>query len=89
MAGMTNFSPDKSTSAVKNTAEVNFVKKQNNIYSTELPMGFGAALMQNSGAMQYFTGLDERRQREILEATHFIESKQEMKNFVANLASFS
>ena len=64
------------------------MKDQSNIYS-ELPMGFGAALMQNSGAMQYFTGLDERRQREIIDATHFIESKQEMKNFVANLASFS
>ncbi|MDD6188950.1 MAG: hypothetical protein PUB32_05155 [Clostridiales bacterium] len=63
------------------------MSKQNNVYN-ELPMGFGAALMQNYGAMQYFTGLDERRQREILEATHFIESKQEMKNFVANLASF-
>lgn len=64
------------------------MKKENNIYS-ELPMGFGAALMRNSAAMQYFTGLDERKQREILEATHFIESKQEMKNFVANLASFN
>ena len=64
------------------------MKNSNHIYS-DLPMGFGAALMQNSGAMKYFTGIDEHRQREILEATHFIESKQEMKNFVANLASFN
>lgn len=62
--------------------------KQNHIYNNDLPMGFGSALMQNSGAMQYFTGLDERHQREIIEATRYIESKQEMKNFVANLAGF-
>ena len=54
----------------------------------ELPMGFGAALMRNSAAMQYFNGLDERKQREIIDATRYIESKQEMKNFVSNLAGF-
>lgn len=65
------------------------MKNQNNFYNRELPMGFGSALMQNSAAMQYFTALDEQRQREIIKATQFIESKQEMKNFVANLAGFN
>ena len=55
---------------------------------SELPMGFGMALIHNSNAMNYFTGLDEKKQKEILETAHFIESKQEMKSFVANLASF-
>ena len=55
---------------------------------SELPMGFGMALVHNSGAMNYFTGLDEKKQKEILETAYSIESKQEMKNFVANLASF-
>ncbi len=68
-----------------------YMKKQSyfygDVYSGELPMGFGTALAKNAGALQYFNSLDQRRQNEILEATHFIESKQEMKNFVANLAS--
>lgn len=58
-------------------------------YFADLPMGFGAALLGNSAAMNYFTGLDARRQREILEASRQIESKGEMKAFVANLASFT
>ena len=57
-------------------------------YFADLPMGFGAALLGNSAAMKTFTGLDARRQREILEASREIESKAEMKAFVANLASF-
>lgn len=63
------------------------MKNNGHVYN-ELPMGFGAALMRNSAAMQYFNDLDERKQREIIEATRFIESKQEMKNFVSNLAGF-
>ena len=63
------------------------MKNNNHVYS-ELPMGFGAALMRNSAAMQYFTNLNESKQKEIIEATRYIESKQEMKNFVSNLAGF-
>lgn len=65
------------------------MKNQGNIYSADLSMGFGAALVQNPAAMQYFSTLDERRQREIIKATKFIESKREMKNFVANLVGFN
>lgn len=64
------------------------MKSSHNTFS-DLPMGFGAALMQNANAMNYFTSLNDRRQKEIIEATHFIETKQEMKSFVANLASFN
>ena len=48
----------------------------------------GIALLNNSGAMDYFMSLNDKKQRNILQAANFIETKQEMKNFIANLAGF-
>jgi hypothetical protein len=52
----------------------------------ELPMGFGMALMQNQAAAQYFHSLSEQERRRILEETHQIASKEDMRAFVDHLA---
>ena len=53
----------------------------------DLPMGFGIALLQNQEAAQYFETLTAQERALILEKTHNIRSKQEMKQFVSNLKS--
>lgn len=52
----------------------------------DLPLGLGMALAQNSNAMKYFASLTEDNQREIIEQTHKINSKNEMHLFVQSLA---
>ena len=51
----------------------------------ELPLGFGVALLQNQEAAQYFETLTAQERALIVEKTHSIQSKQEMKQFVNNL----
>ena len=51
----------------------------------ELPMGFGMALAQYPQAMAYFSELSPDRQRDLIEHTHTINSKDEMKAFVRSL----
>ena len=59
----------------------------NYLNSDEIPMGLGMALAQNVEAMAYFTNLSKERQKQIINYTHQIKSKQEMKQFVQNLNS--
>jgi len=49
---------------------------------TDLPMGFGMALLQNEKAMHRFNAMSKMQQKEILAQTEFIQSKQEMAIFV-------
>lgn len=51
----------------------------------DLPMGFGMALFQDQAAAAYFAGLPEPERRAILNQTHAIHSKQEMRAFVHDL----
>ena len=52
---------------------------------SELPMGFGMALVQNQSSLKYFEGLDSNEKQAVINKTHSINSKQEMKSFVDNL----
>lgn len=52
---------------------------------TELPMGFGMALLQNKEAQQVYDGLPLNLQMEILNGTHGIRSKSEMQRYVAEI----
>lgn len=52
----------------------------------DLPMGFGMALMQNEAAFQKFSEMPETQQKKVLEQTHSIKSKEEMKSFVNGLS---
>lgn len=52
---------------------------------SELPMGFGMALMQDPQAMEWFSALSAAGQQAILERTHSIRSKEEMRAFVSQM----
>lgn len=55
----------------------------------EIPMGLGMALAQNDKAMERFTSLSPEERRKIIDHTHDIHSKQEMRQYVDNLFSGS
>lgn len=57
----------------------------NMINSSEIPMGFGMALAQNLPAMERFSHLPPALQHEIIEHTHQIRSKEEMRQYVDSL----
>ena len=51
----------------------------------ELPLGFSMALAKNKAAMECFSALSEQQQKETIERTHQIQSKQEMQDFVQSI----
>lgn len=51
----------------------------------DLPVGFGMALMQNERAMAKFHSMSESERKAILEKTHGINSKAEMRRLVESL----
>lgn len=51
----------------------------------ELPMGFGMALTQDLTAMHHFAHLSPDQQRDLIDQTHRITSKEEMRSFVSGL----
>jgi len=52
---------------------------------TDIPLGFGMALAQNPPAMEKFSGLSEEEKRKIIDGTHAVNSKTEMKKYVADI----
>lgn len=54
---------------------------------TELPLGFGMALAQNTRAMTAFAALSETQKQAILQKAHGVQSKQEMHARVNSLAN--
>lgn len=53
----------------------------------DLPMGFGMALAQNKAAMKQFDSLSEVQKQAIIQRTHSVSSKQEMRQLVASLCN--
>lgn len=51
----------------------------------DLPMGFGMALLQNEAANRAFQALSPEQQQAVLQRTHAVSSKQEMRALVASL----
>ena len=51
----------------------------------ELPLGFGMALAQNEAAMHKFESMTEAEKAGIVERTHSVRSKQEMRQLVSSL----
>lgn len=51
-----------------------------------LPLGFGMALAQNEAAMKSFESLSEIEKEAIVQRTHQVNSKLEMRGLVASLA---
>ena len=54
---------------------------------TEMPVGLGMALAMNPEAMQKFASLSEVKKQEIINGTHNVSSKSEMKQYVENIKS--
>lgn len=55
----------------------------------ELPLGFGMALAQNEAAMKAFESMSEVQKQAVLEQTHQVRSKREMRQLVATLGKSS
>ena len=54
-------------------------------YPPDMPMGLDVALSKNKAAMAYFYALPEAAQRQIIDQTHTIRSKEEMQRFADSL----
>jgi transketolase len=52
-----------------------------------VPMGLGMALAQNIDAMTYFSSLGDREKEQVINQTHTIQSKDEMRQFVSSMVS--
>ena len=50
-----------------------------------MPMGLGMALFENPTAAEKFACFSAEKQRSVIEHTHQIQSKQEMRAFVQSL----
>jgi len=54
-----------------------------------VPIGLGMALAQNLNAMNYFATLDDMGQQSVIEQSHQVRSKEEMRAFVDKLGEHS
>ena len=54
---------------------------------SDLPLGIGMALMQNTDAFLYFSALNAQQQQKIIEKSKSIQSRKEMKSFVDSLTA--
>lgn len=57
----------------------------NLVNGPEMPLGLGMALAQNRSAMNRFSALPAAQQQQLIDQTHNIQSKQEMRSFVEGL----
>ena len=53
----------------------------------ELPLGFGMALAQNETAMKQFESMTEAEKIAVIQRTHSVSSKQEMRQLVDSLCT--
>lgn len=53
----------------------------------DLPMGFGMALAQNPQAMNRFAALSPEEQKQVVNGTHAVHSKQEMAAYVNRIGN--
>lgn len=54
----------------------------NFVNGKDIPLGFGMALAQNSKAMNRFSAMSDEQRRQLIEGTHSVRSKKEMKAYV-------
>ncbi len=53
----------------------------------QMPLGLAMALAQNPKAMEKFESLSEVKKQEIIDGTHFVNSREEMHQYVSSLVS--
>ena len=56
------------------------MKKKENGFWSELPLGLGMALSKNPVAMTRFASLSQKQQDDIIKAAHDINTKKEMRD---------
>lgn len=61
----------------------------NSMNRSEMPVGLVMALSRNDDALNYFSRLPSSQQQHIINDIHSIESKEEMQQYVDNMASSS
>ena len=59
----------------------------NSKIGSDIPLGLGMALMQNSDAYTVFAALEAEMQQRIIDGAKAIESREEMRNYVAGIPS--
>lgn len=57
----------------------------NYVNGEDVPLGLGMALAQDADAMAYFASLTKEERRKVIERTHGIGSKEEMRSYVSSL----
>ncbi len=53
----------------------------------EMPIGFAMALAMNPEAMKKFGALNEEEKRKIIDETHLVKSRDEMRRYVDSLVN--
>ncbi len=53
----------------------------------QMPVGLGMALAQRPEAMEKFVSLSDEKKQEIIDGTHFISSKAQMRAYVDKILS--
>ena len=53
----------------------------------KMPIGLGMALAQNPEAMEKFAVLSEAKKQEIINGTHSVSSREEMRQYVDKIIS--
>lgn len=53
----------------------------------EMPVGFAMALAMNPDAMQKFATLSDEQKQRIIEGTHSLQSKDDMRRYINDLIS--
>ena len=56
---------------------------------SEIPIGLGMALMRNKGAMDRFSSLSAEARQRVIDHTHSIRSREEMRAFVDSLTEWA
>ncbi len=57
------------------------------LFDAGIPLGFGMALAQNEKALGYFSRLEPEQKKRVIDGTHAIASKKEMRSYVDDLGN--
>ena len=57
----------------------------NGTMNQDIPLGFRMALMQNPEAMRCYSNLSDVQKQAVIDGTHAVQSKEEMRRYVENL----
>ncbi len=62
------------------------METNNFVNGAGIPLGFGMALAQNEKAMEHFAHLSNAEKQNVIDGTHSIQSKSQMRAYVNSLA---